>query len=425
MSSDFVVESEGVGKCYQIYDRPIDRLKQSFWRGRKQFFRNFWAVKDISFTIAPGETVGIIGSNGAGKSTLLQLLCGILRPTVGQVRVKGRIAALLELGAGFNPDFTGRENIHLNAAVLGLSPSEIEKRYDEIVRFAGIGPFIEQPIKNYSSGMVVRLAFAVSVNVSPDILIVDEALAVGDIRFQNKCIAKIKEFCRSGTVIFVSHNNSAVNELCSRVLWIESGKIRMDGKPRPVIEKYLQFMYEENTESRPMNSESLPPMDDVSDLKGFSVIGNGIRQFGSLKAQVKAVRITTPEGSNSVLYGGEPCRIDIILEAHEDVRNPIVGFIVKDRLGRELFGENNLMLKKSMGTLAAGRRYLASFRVPSWPHINEDEYLVAFAVAEGSQEDHAQCHYLHDALVIRSVPIRPSAGVFSLVDTRFEVRKVN
>ena len=206
MSFDFAIRTRNLGKCYQIYEKPVDRLKQSFWRWRKQFYREFWALKDVSLDIKKGETLGIVGSNGSGKSTLLQLICNILTPTIGEIEVKGKIAALLELGAGFNLEFTGRENININAAITGLTSEEIDACYDKIVKFADIGDFIDQPVKTYSSGMYVRLAFAIAINVSPDILLIDEALAVGDARFRQKCMAKIKEFCTKGTVIFVSHD---------------------------------------------------------------------------------------------------------------------------------------------------------------------------------------------------------------------------
>ncbi len=424
MKNDSSLDFDNIGKCYQIYGRPIDRLKQSLWRGRRRFYKEFWALRDISFTITKGETVGIIGSNGAGKSTLLQVICGILRPTVGRIRVQGKIAALLELGAGFNPEFTGRENIYMNASVLGMTRAETDECFDDIVRFADIGQFIDQPVKNYSSGMYVRLAFAIAINVSPDILIIDEALAVGDIRFQNKCMAKITAFCSKGTVVFVSHNMTAVNELCSRVIWMESGQIRMDGRPKYVIEKYLQYMYEGETEDKRAKSEDFLHQNNFSEMKGFSFIGDEIRQFGNLKVTVKGVRITTQQGYACILYAGQSCRIDIILQAHAEIQNPIVGYIVKDRLGRELFGDNNALLCRPITPLSTGQSYLVSFSIETWPNIQEDEYLLSIAVADGSLEEHEQCHYLHDALVFQSIPVRRSVGLFSIVDSRFEILRL-
>lgn len=234
MSSEFAIKVEGLSKCYQIYDQPRDRLKQFILPGLqrmagrrpKQYFGEFWALRDVSFEVKKGETVGIIGHNGSGKSTLLQMICGTLRPTCGEVRTNGRVAALLELGSGFNPEFTGRENVYLNGSILGLSRAEIDAQFDYIAAFADIGDFIERPVKTYSSGMMVRLAFAVSVAVRPDILIVDEALAVGDEAFQRKCFARIEEIKKSGgTILFVTHATQLILEMCSRTILLHRGDL--------------------------------------------------------------------------------------------------------------------------------------------------------------------------------------------------------
>ena len=240
-----------ISKHYFIYTRPEDRLKQSivprFQRliGREpaKYYQDFAALNGVSFDVRRGETVGIIGRNGCGKSTLLQIICGTLQPSEGEVVVNGRIAALLELGAGFNPEFTGRENVHMNAAILGLSPKEIEARFDEIAAFADIGPFIEQPVKTYSSGMYVRLAFAVAINVDPDILVIDEALAVGDVAFQRKCFARLEQIRERGaTILFVSHSTGAIVELCDRAILLDAGEVLLDGRPKRVVNQYLKLM---------------------------------------------------------------------------------------------------------------------------------------------------------------------------------------
>jgi len=228
MSSETVISVRNLGKCYQIYDKPRDRLLQMFARGRKKYYREFWALRDISFDLARGEVLGIVGKNGAGKSTLLQMVCGTLFPTAGTVEVQGRVAALLELGAGFNPEFSGRENVYLSATVMGLSKEEIDERYDAIVAFSGIGDFIEQPVKTYSSGMYVRLAFAVATSVEPDILIVDEALSVGDGAFARQSFDRImglKE--RGATILFCSHSMYMLEAFCAKAIWLEQGQMRM------------------------------------------------------------------------------------------------------------------------------------------------------------------------------------------------------
>ncbi|MSP87957.1 MAG: ABC transporter ATP-binding protein [Alphaproteobacteria bacterium] len=244
MSSDPAIRAVGLTKSFQVYARPEDRLKQSIWR-RRRFYKEFVALSDVSFEVARGETVGIVGRNGSGKSTLLQIVAGTLTPTHGTVEVNGRVAALLELGAGFNPEFTGRENVFLNASVLGLGQAEIERRFDDIVAFAEIAPFIDQPVKTYSSGMYVRLAFAVAISVDPDVLIVDEALAVGDEAFQRKCFARIRQVQERGsTILFVSHAANAVIELCDRAILMERGAAVLIDTPKAVIAAYHRLLYD-------------------------------------------------------------------------------------------------------------------------------------------------------------------------------------
>ena len=243
MSSDVVIRATDLGKCYQIYNTPRDRLLQMLMRGRKQFYREFWAVSEMSLEARQGEAIGIIGSNGAGKSTLLQMICGTLNPTCGTVRVNGRIAALLELGAGFNPEFTGRENVFLSAAIIGVPEDEIAEKYDEIVQFSGVGDFIDQPVKTYSSGMYVRLAFSVATTVNPDILVVDEALSVGDGEFSRKSFDRIVALKKRGTtVLFCSHALYQVEAFCDRVLWLDRGKCVMSGDPKEIVSKYNSFL---------------------------------------------------------------------------------------------------------------------------------------------------------------------------------------
>jgi lipopolysaccharide transport system ATP-binding protein len=250
--SDVAIRVSGLGKCFHIYDRPRDRLKQFvlprlqgvLGRQPGQYFREFWALRDVSFEIKRGEAVGIIGRNGSGKSTILQIICGTLSPTTGSVETYGRIAALLELGSGFNPEFTGRENVYMNAAVLGLSRAEVDQRFDDILDFAEIGDFVDQPTKNYSSGMQLRLAFAVAINVDPEILVVDEALSVGDERFQRKCFSRIEEIRSKGaTILFVSHSGSTIVELCDRAILLDSGDCLAVGEPKTVVGRYQRLLY--------------------------------------------------------------------------------------------------------------------------------------------------------------------------------------
>ena len=252
MSSEIAIKVEHLSKCYHMYSRPQDRLKQSLFprlqrlagKPPKRYYHEFWALNDVSFEVKKGETVGIIGRNGSGKSTLLQLICGTLSATSGSIQTSGRIAALLELGAGFNPEFTGRENVYMNAAILGLATEEIDARFADITAFADIGEYIEQPVKSYSSGMYVRLAFAVIAHVDADILVIDEALSVGDAFFTQKCMRFLRNFMQKGTVLFVSHDTAAVINLCQKAVWLDRGQSAFQGTPKEAAEKYLAATYE-------------------------------------------------------------------------------------------------------------------------------------------------------------------------------------
>ena len=264
MSNDIAIRVQGLSKCYQIYTNPADRLKQFIFprikrllgRPSAPYYREFWALNDVSFEVKRGETVGIIGRNGSGKSTLLQIICGTLTPTSGTVQTYGRVAALLELGSGFNPEFTGRENVYLNAAVLGLSKEEVDARFDQIVAFADIGQFIEQPVNTYSSGMMLRLAFAVVAHVDADILIIDEALSVGDAFFTQKCMRFLRNFMKNGTILFVSHDTGAVVNLCSEAILLGGGQVIAAGTAKQVTEVYLATSYESNNNADEISADA-------------------------------------------------------------------------------------------------------------------------------------------------------------------------
>ena len=255
MSFEPVIRVNNVGKCYQIYKQPNDRLKQFLWHGRRQYYREFWALQDVNFEIMPGEVLGIIGRNGSGKSTLLQLVCGTLTPTTGEVIVRGRVAALLELGAGFNPEFSGRENIFMSAAIMGLSAKEIKERLEEIIDFSGIRDFIDQPVKTYSSGMYVRLAFSIATSVDPDILVIDEALSVGDGDFTRKSFDRIMALKARGiTILFCSHNIYQLEALCQRALWLDKGQVKILGEAARVCLAYNQFIDQLDAPKTPASS---------------------------------------------------------------------------------------------------------------------------------------------------------------------------
>ncbi len=421
---DIAIYANRVDKRYQVYEKPMDRLYQALWRGRKRFYSEFRALDDISFEIRRHETVGIIGSNGSGKSTLLRMVCGILGPTSGTLTINGRVTALLELGAGFNPEFTGRENVFLNAAIMGLSDKQAHQRFDEIADFADIGRFMDQPVKTYSNGMYVRLAFAVAVHVSPDILLIDEALSVGDIRFQQKCMQKIKSFCRAGTVLFVSHSMASVTELCSRVIWIENGRLRMDGEPKEVVNQYTQYMYGTNQDDSrwdgPEGTEAVQP-ENPAVLDGFADLPDQAEVFGNRRATIDRIRLRCGNEDGAVAHSGRPFEIGLMVTAHEPVAEPVAGFIVKDRMGREVFGDNTELMTLPMQQLDRRGRYLFFFRLPSWPNLIAGQYTLSLAIAERHADSHTPCHWYQDVAVIESIPQRPPAGIFSVLETDFDM----
>ncbi|MEO7106814.1 MAG: ABC transporter ATP-binding protein [Rhodoferax sp.] len=277
MSSSLAIHAQHLGKAFQLYDQPIDRLKQMLMRGRRRYYKEFAALHDVNFELQKGEVLGLVGRNGAGKSTLLQLICGTLSPTSGQVTVQGRIAALLELGAGFNPDFTGRENVYLNASILGLSKAEIDARYDAIVEFSGIGDFIHQPVKTYSSGMYVRLAFSIATSVDPDILIIDEALSVGDGAFARKSFDRIMRLKEKGaTILFCSHSIYQIEALCTRALWLEKGVVRLIGDPSTVVARYQNFLDRDAVTQSVESVASIPTVVGQARILGVQTRVDGV-----------------------------------------------------------------------------------------------------------------------------------------------------
>ena len=418
---DPVIEVESAGKCYHIYDRPQDRLKQMLWRGRRRYYREFWALRDVSFTVQCGETVGVIGRNGSGKSTLLKLLCGTLAATTGELVVRGRAAALLELGTGFNPEFTGRENVYLNAAILGLDDEEIKRYLPEILEFADIGEFIDQPVKTYSSGMAVRLAFAIAAHVRADILVIDEALAVGDVFFVQKCMRFLRKFQEHGTLFFVSHDTAAVINLCDRVLWLEQGRLREAGSAKEVCEHYLAQLFQAQT---PGVERAQPSQTTVMEHRKTDIVDqrlaflnqtrfrNDLELFvfrpeveGYGTGAIRIVDACFEDQQGGVLQwvvGGEIVILVVRALTLTDLVSPILGFLVKDRLGQHLFGDNTyLTYSTNPRPVVAGQELTArfTFRMPVLP---VGDYAVDIAAASGTQQDHITHCWCSDVLVFKS-----------------------
>lgn len=438
--NDVAISVTNLSKCYEIYNSPRDRLKQFFlprfrrWLGlaSKQYFREFWAVKDVSFQIKKGETVGIIGRNGSGKSTLLQMICGTLTPTSGHIETKGRIAALLELGSGFNPEFTGRENVYMNASVLGLSNLEIDARFDDIVAFADIGDFIEQPVKTFSSGMMVRLAFAVIAHVDADILVVDEALAVGDAFFTQKCMRYLRRFMKTGTVLFVSHDTGSIKSLCSYAIWLEKGQVLQDGVPKDICELYLEAFYEAQQgkssttkiKKIKVQNESLPMKDQRLEFLNATNLRNDLQvfefdpdaaSFGKGGAEVENVFLLDEhEHPLAWIVGGERVTLRVTASVHQELESPIIGFYVKDRLGQILFGDNTFISYQDKPVHCdAGSELLADF-VFHMPLLPSGNYSITIAIANGTQDTHEQHHWIHDAVLFKSESSSVASGLIGI-----------
>ncbi len=401
MSSEPVIETCGLGKTYALYRRPEDRLKQLLWGHRRRFYAEFWAVRDVDLRVGRGETVGIIGRNGSGKSTLLQMICGTLQPSAGTVRVRGRVAAMLELGAGFNPEFTGRENVRVGASVLGLGADEIERRFDAIADFADIGAFIDQPMKHYSSGMHARLAFAVCANVDADVLIVDEILSVGDAAFQQKCMRFLNRFRLHGTLLFVSHDSGAVVKLCDRALWLDQGNVQGLGDAKEMCRLYLAAQAEETAADdaarfrlggRSRKTLSPPTAASALVAHGPDAIGAKSDQLifnaddaASVEggAEIESAGFHDSAGCKlSVAAGGEAVELRIVCRAGRAIAQVAVAFVVRDRLGQILFSDDTHTDSCSAAqTIAAGQAFTATFAF-LLPYLASGTYAVEAFVFE-------------------------------------------
>lgn len=406
MSSKTAICVSGLSKHYQSYNKPHHRLLQAAFGKHRQYAREFSALQQVSFSINRGETVGIIGRNGSGKSTLLQLICGTLTPSTGQIEVNGRIAALLELGAGFNPEFSGRENVFLNASILGLSRTEIESRLAQILAFADIGDFIDQPVKTYSSGMFVRLAFAVIAHVDADILIIDEALAVGDAFFTQKCMRFLRQFRERGTILFVSHDTAAVVNLCERAIWLDHGQLKAIGDAKTVSELYLKGLYATQQQVQPDPGQSTATTLHMAAALEPETTGSASPQdtsFGTQRAQIKRVQLIGENGSPIVVFqGGEKVKLLIEAIARQEIFQPLLGFHLKDRLGQILFGDNTFIAcQDSRIHVASGQLFRAEFSL-TMPYLGVGDYVISAAVGEGTQQEHVIHHWQQDALAIRS-----------------------
>lgn len=435
MSSENTIEIGGLGKCYQVYDKPRDRLLQMLLgRAGKRYYKEFWALRDIDFTIPKGKVYGILGKNGAGKSTLLQIICGTLTPTTGEVAIKGKVAALLELGSGFNPEFTGIENIYMNAQLLGLKREEVDAKLEHIITFADIGDHVHQPVKTYSSGMFARLAFSVTIHVEPDILIVDEALSVGDAWFQHKSMARMRKLMESGcTVLFVSHSIDAVRALCDHAIWLEGGRVKMQGGVTEVTNAYMNDVFIEHNrivleslDSNEVNASqvldrgevvSYPEMDDAFGMLRESAAMNTAEagdEFSppALVSDAGHATVPTMPGDSSVLsikllqmldaHGQPTTKIDqgekftlaIDVLFHRSLQHISAGFLIKDQFGQELTGESIFNTFRKSLSVSAGQ--LVRFRFSSNMLLRGGQsYSVAVRLNQVSKWDRSDNVIIH------------------------------
>ena len=425
------IEARALGKSYRLKVQGAHPLVGAATE-------EFWALRNVDLTVARGEALGVIGENGAGKSTLLRILCGTLRPTTGMVRVQGRVAALLELGSGFNPNFTGRENVWLNAAVLGLSKTEIGERFDAIAAFAGIGEFIDLPVRLYSSGMQARLAFAVSAHVDADVLILDEILSVGDAAFAQKCSARLEKFRKSGTLLFVSHNTGTVARLCERALWLERGQVREFGPAPEVCANYLASLAERKEEedsrarSQPARRWKLldapPVVHDPRRRPGNSIAVSNFSAdapwHGHGGATVTDVYFVGSAGERlQFIEGSSEVRLRVDCHADRDIPEPIVGFLLRDRLGQNVFGDSTYFgCKGTRPAIGINENFAAEF-VFQLPFLAPGSYGLTVAITEGTQEDHTHTHWIEEAVMLTSGESPISHGIIGLPAIAVTVEK--
>ena len=414
---DVAIKVEHLEKVYRLYDKPTDRLKESLGLSKKKLHKEYYALNDVNFDVRRGETVGIIGTNGSGKSTILKIITGVLNPTHGEVKVNGRISALLELGAGFNGEYSGLENVYLNGTMTGFSREEIDKRIDSILEFADIGDFIHQPVKTYSSGMFVRLAFAVAINIDPEILIIDEALSVGDVFFQAKCYHKFEEFKKMGkTILFVSHDLGAVAKYCDRVVLLNKGEKLNEGDPKQMVDLYKQILAKDVDDGKRETSEE--------EIKNFKAslsnlwkdsmnLNPKLLEYGEKRAEIIDFAILDHEGRiSNTISKGEKFSIKIRVRFHEKINEPIVAFTIKDMRGTEIAGTNTMYEKIEIPEKQPGEECIVTFSQVM--NLQGAEYLFSFGCTGYKNGDFHVYHRLYDVCSISVLSSQNTVGYFDL-----------
>lgn len=419
--TDYAITVTGVTKVYRLYEKPIDRLKESLNPMHKEYHRKFYALNDISFDVKKGETVGIIGTNGSGKSTILKIITGVLSPTAGEVQVIGTVSALLELGAGFNMDYTGIENIYMNGTMMGFSRKEMEAKLEDILDFADIGDFVYQPVKTYSSGMFVRLAFALAINVEPEILIVDEALSVGDVFFQSKCYRRMEEIRKKGTtILMVTHDMGSIIKYCDKVVLLNRGSFVAEGSAGNMVDLYKKIL-----------ANQLDPVDkEVSSIKDYSgedqivshteavmmnklTINANRTEYGDKRAEIYDLGLLDERGNvTNLLLKGESFTIKERIRFHTEILAPIFTYTIKDKKGTDLSGTNTMFEGADIKAVKAGDEYEVSFTQKMT--LQGGEYLLSISCTGFEQGEHVVYHRLYDVANITVISNKNTVGVFDM-----------
>lgn len=432
---DLAISVDHVSKIYKLYDKPSDRLKESLGFGKYVNAREHYALNDVSFQVKKGETVGIIGTNGSGKSTILKIITGVLNQTMGNVDIKGRISALLELGAGFNMEYTGLENVYLNGTMIGFSKQEIDAKLQDILSFADIGDFVNQPVKTYSSGMFVRLAFAVAINIDPEILIVDEALSVGDVFFQSKCYHKFEEFKKCGkTILFVSHDLSSISKYCDRVILLNKGIKLAEGEPKEMIDLYKKVMvnqldesdlvsvseHDETKEGESSENKEIPAVKTASTLsvtegswKSKLNLNPNLSEYGSKLAEIEDFAILDDQGNitNTIIKGSE-FSIKMRIHFYEKVQEPIFAYTIKNLKGEDVTGTNSMFERVDTGNTEDGDVYEITYVQEM--NLQGGEYLVSFGCTGYHDGDFTVYHRLYDVCNITVISDKNTVGYYDM-----------
>lgn len=426
MDNNIAIKVDHVSKMYKLYDKPSDRLKESLGLTRKKKYHEHWALNDVCFEVKKGETVGIIGTNGSGKSTILKIITGVLNPTAGEVVIDGRISALLELGAGFNMEYTGIENVYLNGMMIGFSREEIDQRLDDILKFADIGDFVNQPCKTYSSGMFVRLAFAVAINIDPEILIVDEALSVGDVFFQAKCYKKFEEFKEQGkTIIFVSHDLSSISKYCDRVVLLNRGDKMSEGAPKEMINLYKRVLLNQTVsgqDGKVLQENEEQGSTETKLWKSHYKINPGVDEYGTGEAEIIDFAIIDEHGSyTNCIEKGTSFAIKSKVLFNQEIQNPIFTLTFKNIQGTAVTGTNTMYEKVDVGTVHPGEVYVATFEQNM--DMQGDEYLLSISCTGYADGNFKAYHRLYDVCGITVVSDKNTVGFYDM-NSQVSVEKI-